>query len=397
MVLFPIRTDRPMRTTPYVNYALITLNVVVFLGTFAQIDQADAAWHMMRDFPASQFLERFPVLGYYLWPGEMTRLYQFLTSQFLHADLFHLLGNMVFLWVFGNNVEDRLGKFGYLAFYLACGVFAGLGHWLTSASPALGASGAVAGVTGAFFAFFPRTRITVFFWLFLFIHFFELQATVVVLFFFLKDVFLYTTGHSGVAYTAHLSGTVAGFGFGLALLLTRLLPREPYDLLTLLEHRRRREKFRKLNREGYQAWEGKSGGKSGKESGGEAPQDSVVQEARRAIAQAMEAHDLPQAASLYTELLRRYPDQVLSERLQTEIAHQLFSDGQHASAACVYDLLLSTYPKHPDKPGLQLMLGLLYANYLDRPSDARPLLEQASQRLTGDAKAQAQQILDSIH
>lgn len=393
MMLFPIRTDRPLRDTPYVNYALIAVNVAVFLATFKQIGEAEVVWGSLQGLSINELWNRFPVLRFYLWTGEDTRLFQFVTSQFLHQDPLHLLGNMVFLWVFGNNVEDRLGKFGYLFFYLAAGTLAGVGHWLTSDAAALGASGAVAGVTGAFFALFPRTRITIFFWFFFFIHFFEIQATWVVLFFFAKDLFFYTSGYGGVAYTAHLAGTLAGFGFGMSLLFTRLLPREPYDLLSLLEHRRRRQKFRKISRDGYQAWDGKYEGRNGKAA---PPQDPAVLEARRAIAQAAGDHDLPRAAALYADLLQRHPDQVLSERLQTDVANQLFGDGQHAQSAEAYRLLLQTYPRHPDKADLQLILGLIYSRYLNRPGDAKPLLEQASERLSGDAQAHAKQLLASL-
>ena len=145
-MFIPIRSDRPLRTTPYVNYALIAINVVIFGFTA----QAFA--------PNSEYSE---VWRYMLWNDEpMLKAWQFITYQFLHASPMHLIGNMVFLWVFGNNVEDRLGKFGYLFFYLSMGVLAGLGHWLTSEAPVLGASGSVAGVTGAFLALFPRTHIT---------------------------------------------------------------------------------------------------------------------------------------------------------------------------------------------------------------------------------------------
>ena len=122
-MFIPIRSDRPLRSTPYVNYALIAINVVVF-GFTAREAEYSRAWEFM------------------LW-HERTELWQFITYQFLHADIWHIVGNMLFLWVFGNAVEDRLGKAGYLFFYLAMGVLAGLGHWLTSEAPVLGASGSV--------------------------------------------------------------------------------------------------------------------------------------------------------------------------------------------------------------------------------------------------------------
>lgn len=421
----PIRSDRPLRSTPYVNYALVVVNILMFIATTGQLAQADA-YHQRQFEQVKDELELDPSLlspisvnlglnseeevRAYVYSesdrrtGERfiayrlmlhkysTGLWQFLTYQFLHSGPMHLIGNMIFLWVFGNNVEDRLGKAGYLLFYLSTGVIAGLAHWLTSDASVLGASGSVAGVTGAFIALFPRTRIG-FLYFFILIGFFEVPALVVVLFFFAKDLLFYAGGIGNIAYTAHLGGTVAGFALGMGLLLTRLLPREPYDLLTMVEHRRRREKFRKITRTGYQPWEGRLGvGKSGVQ----APADPVVYEARRAIASAAGAHDLPLAATRYAELLRDHPDQVLNERLQTDLANQLAGQGDYPAAATAYELLLKTYPRHHERPHLQLMLGLLYTRYLDRPADARPLLEAAVDQLHGDERDHARQVLDGL-
>src|SRR5690606_30503901 len=110
--------------------------------------------------PIEMVAQHVPLAGYYLNP-RAPELHQFLSYQFLHASWLHLLGNMLFLYVFGNSVEDRLGRAAYLLFYLAGGVMAGVGHAWLEAAPVLGASGAVAGVTGAFLALFPLSNITV--------------------------------------------------------------------------------------------------------------------------------------------------------------------------------------------------------------------------------------------
>ncbi|XAL98127.1 rhomboid family intramembrane serine protease [Phycisphaeraceae bacterium D3-23] len=429
-MLIPIRSDRPLRSTPYVNYALIVVNVVLFVLTLGPMEQAHSYFeqqyylhyaqilmeregvtpltvdeHLLEDAAIFQDTEvareaqaraeaetSEKFVAYRLMLHKHgTIAWQFLSYQFMHGGILHLAGNMIFLWVFGNNVEDRLGKVGYLFFYLSAGVFAGLGHWLTSDAPVLGASGSVAGVTGVFLALFPRTRIG-FIYFFMLIGFFEVPAMIVVVFFFAKDLFLHSVGSQGVAYTAHLAGTVAGFGLGMGLLLTRMLPREPYDLLTLLEHRRRREKFRKITRTGYQPWEGRHGGKAK----GLPEADPVVAAARREIARLAAEHDLPAAATQYAALLKPHPTQVLSERLQTDIANQLATAGDFSSAAHAYELLIQTYPHHPQRADLQLMLGLIYARYLDRPEQARLHLEQAEARLIGESKTHAQDVLRSL-
>ncbi len=114
-------------------------------------------------------------------------LWQYFTYQFLHENWLHILGNMVFLYIFGNNINDRMGHLGYLAFYLAGGVMAGVGHVLFSHQPVIGASGAVAAVTGAFLILLPRANITVFYFFFLFGEL-EIPGLWFVLFMFGQDV-----------------------------------------------------------------------------------------------------------------------------------------------------------------------------------------------------------------
>ena len=374
-MFIPIRSDRPLRSTPYVNYALIAVNVIVFAFTYHRLasDQYNAVTELM------------------LWK-QQTKLWQFITYQFLHADGWHLVGNMIFLWVFGNAVEDRLGKVGYLLFYLAMGVIAGLAHWLTSDYPVLGASGSVAGVTGAFLALFPRTRI-MFFYFFFFIGMFEVPAMLVVVFYFVKDLLFFGMNVGNVAYTAHLAGNLAGFAVAMALLGPRLLPREPYDLFSLWTHKRRRDRFKKIIQQGSNAWGDGSGVRSGQPL---TAQEQAVIDQRHAISQAIGEHAMDDAARLYLKLLETHGDQTLSQRQQFEVANHLAGLGKHDDAARAYELLLKAYPRHEERAHVQLMLGLINARYLHRPEQARPLLQEASQRLHGDDAALARQLLAEL-
>ncbi|MEM9346383.1 MAG: rhomboid family intramembrane serine protease [Planctomycetota bacterium] len=380
-MFIPIRSDRPLRSTPYVNYALIAINVLIYGFT-------------ARAFSGEEYHK---AIEFMLWHEEpMLKGWQFITYQFLHASPMHLIGNMVFLWVFGNNVEDRLGKFGYLFFYLSMGVLAGLGHWLTSEAPVLGASGSVAGVTGAFLALFPRTQIT-----FLFIWFiirpFMVPAMLVVAFYFAKDVFFLAMNVGNTAYTAHLAGNVGGFVVGMLLLSTRMLPREPYDLYSLWAHKRRRNQFRKLTNQGYQAWEGKAHnpGKKGKPTE-MTDQDKQVLELRQKISRSIGNHDLDAATATYLELIKDHGEQTLSQRQQFDIANHLFAQENYRPAAAAYERLLAAYPKHDERGNAQLMLGLINARYLGNPDAARPHLQEASQRLHGDDAALARQLLTEL-
>ncbi|GAG48796.1 unnamed protein product, partial [marine sediment metagenome] len=163
--------------------------------------------------------------------------HQFFTYQFLHADIWHLFGNMLFLWVFGNGVNGKMGDIPYLLFYLAGGVFAAWGHAVVDPEPfrLVGASGSIAAITTAYLALFPRARVTVLVWFF-FIYFFEMSAMIIIG---LKiivwdNIVAPNLGTQGaVAYQAHLAGYLFGFVAALLLLFFRALPRDQFDILAL--------------------------------------------------------------------------------------------------------------------------------------------------------------------
>jgi membrane associated rhomboid family serine protease len=142
--MFPVADVIPSRTRPYVTIGLIALNAVVFLTGL-----------LLGDALPRVILARGLVPAFFSWPD-------ILSSMFLHTGWLHFLGNMLYLWIFGDNVEDRLGRPRYLAFYIACGAAAALGHVAFnpgSVTPAIGASGAISGVMGAYFVLYPRSRV----------------------------------------------------------------------------------------------------------------------------------------------------------------------------------------------------------------------------------------------
>ncbi|MEX0652673.1 MAG: rhomboid family intramembrane serine protease [Phycisphaeraceae bacterium] len=394
-MFFPIRTDRRLKRTPWVNYGLIAANVLIFLFTYRQVMSFGLPEY--RIMTRGELFNALPVLRYYLWPEE-PHLWQFVTYQFLHADWMHLLGNMVFLWVFGNAVEDRLGRLGYLSFYLAGGVVAGLGHAYMELTPVLGASGAVAGVTGAYLVLFPLTNVTIVFFM-LIIYAFEVSSIVLILFRIITDVVFQFLGIGGVAYQAHLAGYAYGFVIALGLLVGRVLPREPYDLLSLIEHRRRRYAFRRLAKTGYQPWEGaapREAGPPAELTPGARERQQEIMDLRRDIARALHAHDLPEAGRQYRALLNVEPHQVLNEQPQLDVANQLMAEGRYATAAAAYELFLKHYPAYPSREQVQLILGLIYARYLQQPERARELLTAAAARLAGSDRDLARQVLQDL-
>jgi membrane associated rhomboid family serine protease len=214
--MLPIKDTIPRRTAPVATWALIIVNAVVFL------------FELMLPEPALQeFLHLFGVVParythpeWAVWAGFPAGDYwPFLTSMFLHGGWLHIIANMWTLWIFGDNVEDRMGPLRFVVFYLLCGLVAGLVHWFTnpeSTLPAVGASGAIAGVLGAYFFLFPFSRVIVLLPVFFIPMFFELPAVTYLGIWALSQVFsgtlalAETTAGGGVAWWAHVGGFVAG-------------------------------------------------------------------------------------------------------------------------------------------------------------------------------------------
>jgi membrane associated rhomboid family serine protease len=212
--LFPIRDSIRPRRTPVVTYLLVALNLV---GFALEVQAADI----------QVFVERFAVVPARLLAAvpagqPFPELGTVGSAMFLHGDILHLLGNLWFLWIFGDNVEDRLGRGRFLAFYLLCGVVATAAHIASdpaSQVPVLGASGAIAGVLGAYLRLFPGARVLAVVPIFVFLHFVEVRAV-----FFLGLWFVFQLassvwgGDAGVAWWAHVAGFAAG------LVLSLLVP-----------------------------------------------------------------------------------------------------------------------------------------------------------------------------
>jgi len=391
-MFIPIRTDRRLRHTPWVNYSLIAVNVIVFILTRNQIQ----ALAVVRGSYES-LAEAFPVLKFYLDPLHLS-VYQFITSAFLHADVLHLAFNMLFLWVFGNSVEDRLGKVGYLAFYLTGAVVSGLGHALFEDIAAIGASGAVCAVTGAFMALFPKTRVTILFFFF----FFEVTSLLFICVKIGLDFYDFLGNSSGIAYLAHLAGYTIGFAIGMGLLKTRLLPREPYDLLTMIEQRRRRAKFTALTRDGYRPWEGGTGGAPADGDMADpnhptTPEQKEIMDVRAQIASAATGGQLADAANLYLQLLKLDDQQVMGMQLQHDLANQLMAQKQYESAATAYERLLEVYIRFNERQQVQLILALICTRYLNKAERATELLEKLESLLEQpEHKELAQQLRSEL-
>jgi membrane associated rhomboid family serine protease len=205
--MFPISDVIPSRTTPVVTVGLIVLNSVVFLYQQSLPDPA------LQQFVATYAL----VPAWFAWPA-------LFTSQFLHAGWMHVISNMLYLWIFGDNVEDRLGHAGFLVFYLAAGGAAAVLQMLFnpfSAVPMLGASGAIAGVMGAYFVLYPHSRVLTFIFLLFFVDVVEIPAVFFLGLWFLMQLLsgvgslgVQNAAGGGTAFWAHIGGFVVGVLIG---------------------------------------------------------------------------------------------------------------------------------------------------------------------------------------
>jgi membrane associated rhomboid family serine protease len=205
--MFPIKDDNPTKSKPIVTYLLIFLNIAVF------------AYEVLLDLQNQ--LEGF-IYAYALIPRDVLsgRLYTLLTSMFMHGGVMHILGNMWYLWIFGDNIEDIMGRRRFLGFYLLSGLAASaLQIYVnpSSAIPNLGASGAIAGVLGAYLVTFPRARVHCIVVFGFFIRWIVLPAVLVLFLWFVLQLFsgigslaYLADDQGGVAYFAHIGGFIAG-------------------------------------------------------------------------------------------------------------------------------------------------------------------------------------------
>ncbi len=203
--MFPIRDHNPSLKTPYVTYVLIALNI----GIFASY------WQLFSDERAlSAFFFDWAMIPARITSGDGA--FTLVTSMFLHGGLMHLAGNMLFLWIFGDNMEEQFGHLGFLLFYLACGIAAALAQLLSSPGsmvPMVGASGAIAGVMGGYLLLFPKARVDILFIFIIFFRIFTVPAFAMLGVWFALQLFnsmAVSADLGGVAHWAHAGGFVIG-------------------------------------------------------------------------------------------------------------------------------------------------------------------------------------------
>ena len=225
-MLFPIKDYNPTRKTSYITIFIIIINVIVFFyQSFLSSPPPDykrlssLEYHILKSSMIPREITHLKNITFNLRKNifeknfyikrEISPILTLFTSIFMHGSILHLLGNMLFLWIFGNNIEDYLGKFKFIIFYLIAGIGASLVHVLfnwNSVTPVIGASGAISGVMGAYLILYPRAKVRTLVFLFIFVTFIDLPAYIFLIIWFIFQF----AGAEGVAWLAHVGGFIIG-------------------------------------------------------------------------------------------------------------------------------------------------------------------------------------------
>jgi membrane associated rhomboid family serine protease len=386
LLILPIGTDNPPHRRPLVNYSIILINAAIY---FAPMVMA-----MLGMGSHERLLAQFQ--NFKLSPAQ-PRLYEFITYAFLHGSFMHVFGNMFFLYIFGNSVNEKLGNLGYAILYLGGAVFSAVGHSLFFHEPVLGASGAVAAVTGAYMVLFPLTRIRILYWFIFLIDTIMIPA----IYFILFKLIIYdnvlepklSSGPSQVAHGAHLAGYAFGILVPLIMLALKLLPHSQFDLWAVIQRRRRRMQFQNLVNQEWNPFTGQTPDRKTvsvtvTDVIPPDPKAQKIAQIRADIAQHIAESNLTLAAENYIKLIELDSQQVLPQQQQLDVANKLMHTRQYESAAWAYESFLRSYPKYPFPEQIQLMLGLLYSRYLNQTDLARKHLAAAMDKLQDPGQKQ---------
>jgi membrane associated rhomboid family serine protease len=378
-MLLPIRTSIVPSRTPYINYAIIIANVIIFI---LEYHVSSTTGHLVFR----------PWVGRFMLVGSRPQIWQFISYAFLHQGFLHIAGNMYFLYLFGNNVNDKLGSVGYLSFYLAGAVFSGIGHILVGGGNVLGASGAVAAVTGAYLVLFPQTLITVVYWFF-FIGAMDLPALYLIAFkMIIFDNLINRSAHN-IAYGAHLAGYAFGITSMIGMLATGLIEGSSYDLWSMIKRWNRRRCYRDVVSSGYDPFTGQTDKKQIKvkeviKSAAQQQKEDEITDLRTQISARMAERNVSAAAAKYLELMELDDEQIIPRQHLLDIANQLAGENNHSAAAHAYEQFLKYYPTYEYSEQVELMLGIIYARYLNRPESAVNHLQAAAKKLSDPGQLQ---------
>ena len=370
--MIPLGTDRITRKTP-TTITIVVLNIVIFLLISLGLN-AESTVTASKAAEIEQFGVFYP--GFRM---VLTHPWTLVTYAFLHdpSGLSHVAFNMLFLWIFGRAVEDRLGSVWFAVFYLGGAIVAALGEWLISPAPMIGASGAIAAATGAFATLCPRSRVRVLF----FFTIIEIPGIVLVLIFVGLDLFgqlgQSVAGPSmrgGIAYSAHLFGYAFGIITMLALLGSGILKRTEFDLFFIMKQWKRRREMRAAVNQSRSPW--------------------VNDVSKLSVATPEETSQVVRAR---TPMRRQLSDSDAKRELHDAGTH--WSRGEFLAASSAWERFAQRFPSHPDSDGALLLAAVTYARKLNDPTRARELAQRLLDRVpstTNETLAQTEDLLKEI-
>jgi membrane associated rhomboid family serine protease len=214
--MIPLKDDTPARAFPFLTLSLIGLNAALYIYGLI-LGPQKSEFFIMRTavipYEITGFVDIEP-------ENIVTPPFTLLSAMFVHGGAFHLLGNMLYLWIFGDNIEDRLGRMQFIVFYISTGVVASLSHIALNPSstvPMIGASGAVAGIMGAYFVFYPRSKVITLVYFVFYLQLIRIPAVVFLGLWFLTQLLYGATVGGGIAWYAHVGGFAAGAATGLVI------------------------------------------------------------------------------------------------------------------------------------------------------------------------------------
>ncbi len=377
-MLIPLGTNRPLARKTRVIPVIIGLNLAIFVVQIL-LQSSDP-----------QLVARLMNIGH-VWGHNLTP-WGPVTSAFLHADFWHIAGNMLALFVFGPQVEDRLGRLGFTIFYLAGAVGSALVHVAVSPHPAIGASGAIAAVTGAFLVLFPNSRVKCL-WLLIIITVMQVPAWWLIGLWIAIDLFSQTfQADNGTANAAHLGGYAFGISTALFLLGTKILSREPYDLFSILKHKNRKRAFKAATQSSIS--------KIRKPAQKEDPKSAELAQRRANISERLHEGNLEDASDRYLAMVQYFNQDrstTMHRDAQYRIANHLYASGQRQEALNAYQALLIAYPTDNERDIICIIRARINSQDLANPEAAREILTTLIEKTTDDqTKALAQSELDAI-
>lgn len=379
-MLIPLGTNRPLARKTRIVPILIAINIAVFVLQIVLQSSDPKLANQLLDFG-------------HVWGRDLTP-WGPITSAFLHGSFMHLAGNMLALFVFGPPVEDRFGRLGFTIFYLLGAIGSGLIHAAVSDYPAIGASGAIAAVTGAFLVLFPNSKIKIL-WFLILIQFLMAPAWWLIGLWIVIDLFSQTfQPNNGTANAAHLGGYAFGISIALILLWTKVLSREPYDLFSILKQKKRKRAFAAAS----------NAAPKGPRSPNKKNDPKVAELAQRRanISERLTQGNLEDATARYLAMLQYFGDDedyptTMHRDAQYQIANHLYATNQRKEALDAYQALIKAYPMDKERDVICILRARINAKDLNNHEAARSILSHLIETTSDeDIKALAQSELETL-